>query len=87
MRVCKEKQKSNKYWSINNHDDNGCLFSSDASSAWSILEKDNNMFTIFQDVVGYHRFTIDSTEKRKQVYLFTFVLLIGGEILLKHLHE
>ena len=27
----------------------------DASSAWSILEKDNNMFTIFQDVVGYHR--------------------------------
>ena len=34
---------------------------SDASSAWSILEKDNNMFTIFQDVVGYHRFTIDST--------------------------
>ena len=34
---------------------------SDASSAWSILEKDNNMFTIFQDVVGYHRLTIDST--------------------------
>ena len=33
----------------------------DASSAWSILEKNNNMFTIFQDVAGYHRFTIDST--------------------------
>jgi hypothetical protein len=33
----------------------------DASSAWSILEKDNNMFTIFQDVAGYHRLTIDST--------------------------
>lgn len=34
---------------------------SDASSAWSILEKDNNMFTIFQDVAGYHRLSIDST--------------------------
>ncbi len=33
----------------------------DASSAWSILEKDNNMFTIFQDGVNYHRLTIDST--------------------------
>ena len=33
----------------------------DATSAWSILEKNNNMFTIFQDVEGYHRLTIDST--------------------------
>ena len=33
----------------------------DATSAWSILEKDNNMFTIFQDGVNYHRLTIDST--------------------------
>lgn len=32
-----------------------------ATSAWSILEKDNNLFTIYQDVVGSHRLTIDST--------------------------
>ena len=31
-----------------------------ATSAWSILEKDNNLFTIYQDVVGSHRLTIDS---------------------------
>ena len=33
----------------------------DATSAWSILEKDNNMFTIFQDGENYHRLTIDSS--------------------------
>jgi hypothetical protein len=31
-----------------------------ATSAWSILEKDNNLFTIYQDVAGMHRLTIDS---------------------------
>ncbi len=32
----------------------------EASSAWSILEKDDNLFTIYQDVVGVHRLCIDS---------------------------